>query len=204
MSHVRISGGILARFLVGIRKCQNILWQYDPGTYLHCQKVAQIAFLLGRLVGLDSVSNQYIYLGALVHDLGKITIPKTTLHKKTALTSAELAIVREHPRCGREIALCIMKNISDTEKQTVLDAIEYHHERPDGKGYLYGISGSEIPLAAKIVVVADALDAMVSYRPYRSRPSGLRQALKELQENSGSQSDAQMVERLVKFLAGRY
>ncbi|NSW84180.1 MAG: HD domain-containing protein [Syntrophothermus sp.] len=199
MLNNRVFDGVSARILVKTRRCQKKLWQYDPDTYLHCQKVAQVSYFLSHLLRLPSDAAQYVYLGALIHDLGKTAIPKIVLHKTGALTPEERAMMQRHPSLGREIALSIMKNVPETEKRVVLDIVEFHHERVDGKGYPYGMSGTEIPLAARIVAVADALDAMVSYRSYRSKPKNVKQALEELKHNSGYQFDRKVVGKLVEF-----
>jgi HD-GYP domain-containing protein (c-di-GMP phosphodiesterase class II) len=130
----------------------------------------------------------------LLHDVGKIGVPDSILNKPSKLTDEEFEVIKQHPTLGKNI-LEHMSSIKD-----VLEYVEYHQERFDGKGYPEGLKGEEIPLGARIVSVADAFHAMTSSRPYRKTPLTLEQAIVELRENSGTQFDPIIVDVFVSMV----
>lgn len=111
---------------------------------------------------MDKNSADNLYYTALLHDIGKIGVPDNILNKPDKLTDEEYSIMKQHPTSGGNI-LKVISNISD-----IKDGAAYHHERYDGNGYNTGLKGEEIPLAARIICVADSVDAMGSTRPYRT------------------------------------
>ena len=138
---------------------------------------------------------EVIRLGALLHDIGKIGVPDDVLRKPGALTEAEFDCIKTHPVLGARI----LRSVPFLAPH--IPIVELHHERPDGRGYPNGLRGDDIPLAARIVHVADAYDAMTSARAYRAaRPS--EEALKELWRCAGTEFHAEIVGRARDRAAG--
>lgn len=137
----------------------------DPHTAGHSGRVAEYADKIAERLGLDGSTRDDIRRGALFHDLGKIVIPDAILRKPGKLSAGERAIVEEHPVVGHEL-LSAMKTMRRT-----LPIVYHHHERLDGSGYPDGIYGAAIPLAVRIVTVADIFDALTSERAYREARS---------------------------------
>ena len=132
-------------------------------------------------------------MGALLHDIGKIGVPDEVLRKAASLTAAEYDTIKQHPVLGARI----LRTVPFLSPH--LPIVELHHERPDGRGYPYGLRGEDIPVAARIVHVADAYDAMTSARAYRrARPSG--EALHELWRCAGTEFHAEIVGALAAAL----
>ncbi|MDN5325356.1 MAG: hypothetical protein PWP41_51 [Moorella sp. (in: firmicutes)] len=158
---------------------------HSPFTYRHSLGVARLALNLARVYGMDQEECQAIYAGALIHDVGKITIANALLIKKGPLTREEWLIIKNHPRAGVE--LLAATGIS----HRILELIAYHHERWDGGGY-NGLKGLDIPLGARIIALADAFEAMTSQRPYQQSRT-LPNALAEVENNAGTQFDPELV-----------
>jgi len=152
----------------------------DAYTGGHLWRVSQFSRILALELGLSLQDSLEISLGGFLHDLGKIGIPDAILNKKGKLTDYEYEVIKTHPDIGAK--LIELHPLS----QFAIEAISYHHERPDGKGYPNGLKKEEIPLVARIVGICDAFDAMTSSRPYREGMS-IEKALAILQENRGSQ-----------------
>lgn len=136
------------------------IYEYDNVTFVHCQNVAYLTAQFCYLFGLNSDYSREIITGALIHDIGKIKIPKEITNKKGSLTSEEYRIVKTHTLEG----LNILRD-SDTS-DTVKDIVLCHHERVDGSGYPFGLSGDSVKLHTKIVSIVDCYDAMTSKRSY--------------------------------------
>jgi putative nucleotidyltransferase with HDIG domain len=160
----------------------------------HSERVAEIALLLARGLGLSREEQVRIHIGAHLHDVGKIGIPDAILHKPGRLTGDEFAVMKLHPEIGYKIVNKIKVF------RAVTDIVRHHHERFDGKGYPDGLSGAGISLGARIVAVADAFDAMTTFRTYRTAMS-LAAAMKELRRCRGGQFDPAVVE-VFERLAG--
>ena len=161
----------------------------DPYTGGHTERVARIACLVAEEMGFDSSDVRAINVGAVIHDIGKIGVPDRVLLKPGALGPEELAEIRRHP----EISSYILADLD--LPPIVKQMVRSHHERFAGGGYPDGLAGEEIPLAARILSVADALDAMCSDRPYRiGRP--LSDALDEIRRQAGEQFCPRVVEAL--------
>jgi putative nucleotidyltransferase with HDIG domain len=165
----------------------------DGGTGDHSQRVTRYALAIGQELGLDVAQLNALRQGALLHDIGKIGLPDAILSKPGPLTPDERALMLQHTRLGYQMlqAVPFLKD--------ALDIICYHHERYDGTGYPDGLVGEEIPLGARIFAVADAYDAMTSYRPYRT-PISHEDALLELQRCVGSQFDPGIVEVFLRIV----
>lgn len=161
----------------------------DPYTYGHCRRVARHASLLAGAAGLTHHDQQVIEYASMFHDLGKMGIPDSILLKPGRLTADEEAVMRAHPNKSAEIVQPLAH--VGFFKQT-LPGILHHHERIDGLGYPFGMKGEAIPLAARIILIADTFDAMTTTRPYRK---GLAHeiAYKELVTFSGRQFDPALV-----------
>lgn len=136
-----------------------------------------------------------VRLGGLLHDLGKIAIPDSILHKPGPLDLAEFAILKRHPEIGAEIVRPL--RVLDGPEPAVL----HHHERFDGTGYPYELRGEEIPLSARIVAVADAFDAMTTDRPYRLALR-IEDAVQTLEDGRGEGWDPSVVEIFLAQYAG--
>jgi len=158
----------------------------DRETEGHSKRVSDLACLLGAELGLDATSLEAIERGSLLHDIGKIGISDTILHKPTTLTGDEWKIMQLHPDIGARI-------VEDIPfLQETIPIIRYHQERWDGSGYPVGLSGKDIPLPARIFAIADAFDALTSDRPYRKR-SPASEAIAYLKEQAGILFDPEIV-----------
>jgi HD superfamily phosphohydrolase YqeK len=152
----------------------------DPYTGGHTDRVARLACLLAQDLGLDDETLHAIEVGGVMHDIGKIGIPDSILLKPGRLTEEEFAEMRRHP----EISSYILEHLDVPD--VVRQMVRSHHERYDGAGYPDGLGGGNIPLVARILCVADALDAMTTDRPYR-RALPLDVAVAEIRDKTGSQ-----------------
>ncbi len=167
----------------------------DNYTEKHLYRVADRSVEVARRMGMTEREIESIRLGGLYHDLGKIAVPDRVLHKPAALDRAEYALIRRHPEAGAEIVRPL--RAFDSPEQAIL----HHHERFDGTGYPYGLRGEEIPLAARIVAVADSFDAMTTDRPYRAA-LGIDDALQRLDDGREEQWDPLVVDVFVAQYAG--
>ena len=149
--------------------------------------IANLATGVAVEMGLSRTEIDRIRIAALLHDLGKLTLPTALLDKPTALTELEWQTVGEHPRIGQVILE------QATSLREAVPVVLHHHERFDGTGYPHGLKAHEIPMGARIVAVADAYHAMVHQRPYR-RARTHDAALRELRRNAGTQFDPKVVE----------
>lgn len=170
------------------------LRERDPYTYGHCRRVSRNARLLAEAAGLNQYDARVIEYSSLFHDLGKMGIPDTILLKPGRLTPREEEIMRSHPVKSAEI---ITPLSSIPFFRDVLPGIRHHHERMDGAGYPDGVSGEQIPLTARIILIADTFDAMTTTRPYR-RGLPFDVAYKELKLFSGRQFDPQLVKTFLQ------
>ncbi len=161
----------------------------DVETYWHCLRVGKNSRLLAHAAGLSDYEQKVVEYSGIFHDIGKVGVPDQILLKPGKLTDEEYAVMKDHPEKSAEILQPLMMN------QFVLDVIpgvRHHHERIDGRGYGHGLSGDQIPLSARIILIADTFDAMTADRAYRK---GLPEevAHQELLDFSGRQFDAQLV-----------
>ena len=184
-----------AAYTGAIRALAAALDARDPYTAGHSERVSVISVAIGRVLALPFDELEVLRLGALLHDIGKIGVPDQVLMKPGALTDAEFAAIKLHPVLGARI----LKSVPFLSRHIAI--VELHHERPDGRGYPTGLRGDDIPLAARIVHVADAYDAITSARAYRgARPSG--DALRELWRCAGTEFHAEIVGALANALPG--
>jgi HD-GYP domain-containing protein (c-di-GMP phosphodiesterase class II) len=152
----------------------------DPDATRHASRVSALAEAVARRLGWRDFET--LRLGGAVHDFGKLAVPRRVLMKRTALTPAEVARVREHPRAGARLLAPIAR------VRPALPYVLFHHERWDGDGYPTGLGGAEIPLGARVLAVVDAFDAMTSDRPYR-RALPAEAAVEEVDRCAGGQFD---------------
>jgi len=156
--------------------------RHDPHTAGSAQRVAALATTIGRELGLDGERQHALRIAGLLHDVGMITVPAEILGRPHALSPAERILVQTHAEAGWDLLRPIEFGVP------VADIVHQHHERHDGSGYPRGLEGDDILLEARILAVADAVDAMCSARPMRAA-LGLERALDEIERNSGSQFD---------------
>jgi HD-GYP domain-containing protein (c-di-GMP phosphodiesterase class II) len=184
----------LKDLLVGLtRSLTTALDAKDPYTYGHSERVARTAVELGRELGLDGDELGDIYLSGLLHDVGKIGIRDTVLHKPGALTPEEREHIQQHVIIGYSI-LADLRQI-----RSLLPGVLYHHERYDGTGYPDRLAGENIPLLARILAVADAYDAMSHPRPYRDAMP-CQKVEEILRGGAGQQWDKQVVDAFFRCL----
>jgi len=164
----------------------------DRETEGHSTRVSRLTCLLGEEIGLSGQQLKALERGALLHDIGKIGISDTVLHKPGKLTDEEWKIMRIHPDIGARIVEGI-PFLQDT-----LPVIRYHHERWDGSGYPMGLKNTEIPIQARIFAIADVFDALTSKRTYRNKSSA-EEAIQYIKEQAGILFDPLIVEALTKI-----
>jgi putative nucleotidyltransferase with HDIG domain len=181
--------------VAAVESMADVVDHRDPYTFQHSQSVADHAVRTAKKLGLPDREVQLIRLAARVHDLGKIAVPDEVLHKHGRLTEAEFALMKKHPETGAEILTKF------PEYRRGRDLVLAHHERMDGCGYPRRLSGSAIPLGARIIAVADSWDAMTSDRPYRPALDP-DVALGELVRGRGTQWDAEVVNAFASTLPG--
>lgn len=163
----------------------------DPYTRGHSVRVSHYATAIARSLGLGAEMIRQIELGGHVHDIGKIGVRESVLNKPEPLTPEEYAHVMTHPVLGWRV---LSPLFGDTPH--ALNVVRSHHERFDGSGKPDGLAGKAIPLEARIVAAADALDAMTSHRPYRTAEMTLDDAVREIRRHVGTQFDPEVVEAL--------
>ena len=165
----------------------------DPYTAAHQYRVTQLACAIAEEMALSENTIRGLHLAGLIHDIGKMKIPAEILTNPTKLSKAEFEIVKSHPTIGYEI----LKNLD--LPWPIAKIIHQHHERIDGSGYPLGISGEDILLEARVLSVADVVEAMASHRPYRAA-LGLDRALSEISEGKGKLYDNNAVENCLKVI----
>lgn len=160
---------------------------HDPYTATHQKSVAKLSMAIARELGFNTSDRLGVYLGAVIHDIGKIKIPAEILAYPAKLSLEQFALIKKHPEDGYEI----IKNIDFP--WPIKDIVLLHHERLDGSGYPFGLKAKEIPLVTKIVSVADVVESMMSHRPYRPA-LGVTAALDEITTHKGSLYDSNVVD----------
>jgi putative nucleotidyltransferase with HDIG domain len=164
----------------------------DVYTHGHSRRVTEIAARIGQKMGLPADELRKLVWGAELHDIGKIGIPDHIINKEGPLTTDERRLIEEHPVIGWEIAR------QARSLDEVLGIVRWHHERVDGTGYPDGLSGQDIPLAARIVAVADVWDALTSDRSYRPAWESAK-ALEVMTEGRGTQFDESCLDAFLEL-----
>jgi HD-GYP domain-containing protein (c-di-GMP phosphodiesterase class II) len=168
---------------------------HDAATHEHSRNVVELSLAVADALDLDAHARRMVELSALLHDVGKLAIPRELLAKPGPLDEREWALMRRHTINGQRMVAG-----SDTSMATIGHIVRSSHERWDGGGYPDGLAGEAIPLAARIVAVADAYSAMTTDRSYRSALSA-QEARGELRANAGKQFDPAVVDAALTVLA---
>jgi len=179
-----------AQFMVkfsAIRVLVNSLETKDMYTRDHSKKVALCTMIMAREMGMDRPRMRELRVGALLHDIGKIGVPLTVLHKEGALNADEWEIIKKHTTDGAHIVSPLVKYVPEVQR-----IVRHEHERWDGKGYPDGIGGLDIPLGSRMIMIADTYDAICSNRSYRKAQSP-ETALRVIREGVGTQFDPNLV-----------
>ena len=176
-------------FVGSIRMLAAAIDEKDPYTRGHSDRVARYSVHIGTAMHLSAEELDRLRIAALLHDVGKIGVDDRVLKKPGALTADEFEIMKQHPTKGANI----MRPVA--QLKDMLPGIELHHEHVNGGGYPYGLKGEEIPLMARIIAVADTLDAITTNRPYQSAQD-LDDALRLIRKVTGTKFDTAVVEAL--------
>lgn len=174
-----------------VRTLSKIIETRDPYTSGHEDQVAKIACKIAREMHLPEEQVSFIHIAATLHDIGKISVPAEILTKPSVLSNLEREIIKTHCKVANDV----LKNIEFP--YPVAEVIYQHHERMDGSGYPRGLKGDEIALEARIIGVADVIDAMASYRPYRPA-LGVEAAIEEIVKFKGITYDPVVVDACLK------
>jgi cyclic di-GMP phosphodiesterase len=195
--HARLSDAIAALRVdsdEALDAMLSMLTRHDQDVYAHAYRVAALSASMARVLGVSEEEAATIERGALLHDLGKLAMPEAVLRKPAPLTVEEQALIRMHPRLGSDLIKQVPYLVQAS--MVVRDA----HERLDGLGYPRGVRSDALPLAARVVTVADAYDTMTRPRVFRDAISPA-EALLELERCSGTQFDRRVVDALIRVLA---
>lgn len=179
-------------FYKTIRAISNALDTKDSYTNGHSLRVTLYSMILARELNLDNTYLEDIEIAGLLHDIGKIAMPKNILCKNGRLTDEEFFVMKSHPTRGEKIVINIKK------LHIIAEWVKSHHEKYDGTGYPDGLKGEEIPLPGRIIALADTYDAMTSTRPYRTALSH-EVAMSEIKRCAGTQFDPKLAELFVKL-----
>lgn len=174
-----------------VRVLSDAIEAKDPYTKGHCGRVASYSLNLGKTIGLRPEQMEVLEYGALLHDIGKIGVHGSILNKPEKLNEDEYKHIRTHPGTGNHI----LRDIDMFKEVKTL--VRQHHERHDGKGYPDGLDGSQLNILSRIIIIADAYDAMTSDRPYR-KGIPQKRAISILRENRGTQFDPELLDIFIK------
>ncbi|MFQ5988333.1 MAG: GAF and HD-GYP domain-containing protein [Candidatus Methylomirabilales bacterium] len=191
IENARLYEEVKQTFFSTVATLAEAIEKRDPYTGGHVRRVVELSLILGQELGLSGEEMETLHLSAILHDVGKIGIRDGVLKKHGPLSPEEFAHIREHPQIGAEI-LAHIKQL-----EAVIPAVRYHQERCDGRGYPEGLKGEEIPLASRVIAVADTFDAMTTDRPYRPRLSD-EAAAEEIERGAGTQFDPDVVEAFLR------
>ena len=162
----------------------------DHYTYNHSNRVVKFSSALAKALGLSNYQTEKLELAAAIHDIGKIGVDEQILRKPGSLNLEEFEGIKKHPEIGARIVESV------PFLKEAVPVILYHHERYDGKGYPKGLKAEQIPLGARIIIVADAVDSMMHDRPYRNRLMH-EEVMSELSDNSGTQFDPKITDLIL-------
>jgi HD-GYP domain-containing protein (c-di-GMP phosphodiesterase class II) len=165
----------------------------DSYTSGHCQRVSDMSVHIGERMGLEQQDLMFLKWSATLHDIGKIGIPEYILNKEDKMTPDEYEVMKQHPVLGEKI----LNGIAHADR--ILGGVMHHHERLDGKGYPYGLSGDDIGLQARIIAVSDVWDALTSKRSYRDAMTH-HEALNIMESGRGTQFDPVVLDHFLELL----
>ncbi|MBO8171349.1 MAG: diguanylate cyclase [Bacillaceae bacterium] len=171
----------------------SMLKNKDLPTYDHSMRVCQYALAFAEWLNLSSEDRRTLEFGAILHDLGKMEIPREILNKKDSLLDHEWEWVKKHSEYGESL----LKNIP--ELKSILPLVRHHHERYDGKGYPDGLKGEEIPFLTRLLTIVDSFDAMTTNRGYQQTKT-YNEAIEELSRCASTQFDPYLLEEFIKML----
>ncbi|WP_138420612.1 bifunctional diguanylate cyclase/phosphohydrolase [Aquibacillus sediminis] len=169
----------------------------DIYTYRHSKRVYKYAVEFSKLLSLKDSEKKTFILGALIHDIGKLEVPRHVINKKEKLTKEEWEMIKKHVIWGRDIVA------ANKKLAPLVPLVELHHERYDGRGYPHGLKGEEIPKLARILCIVDSFDAMTTERPYQKTKS-YQEALCELELCAGTQFDPDYVKPFKQYIENKY
>ena len=192
LENFRLYQDMRSLFLGSLKALTSSIDAKDPYTCGHSERVALYSKKIITSLEMPAAEADRVYICGLVHDIGKIGMPESVLGKPGKPTDEEFEIIKRHPAMGAKIITGIK------EMEDLVPAVRHHHERMDGKGYPDHLSGMQIPFRARVLCVADTLDAMTSNRPYRNSLS-IDAAINELKKGRGTQFDSDIVEALLKL-----
>lgn len=175
----------------------RIFLSKDVYTYRHSKRVFQYAVDFARKLELNPHERRVLTLGALIHDIGKLEIPRDILNKTGKLEPHEWEMMKKHVIWGKEIIS------TNKQLEELIPVVELHHERYDGKGYPYGLKGEGIPKLARILCIIDSFDAMTTERPYKKTKT-FEEAIIELRSCAGKQFDAKYTEPFIELIQEEY
>ncbi|SFM42870.1 HD domain-containing phosphohydrolase [Thermodesulforhabdus norvegica] len=196
LENLALYESLMANFYAILRSLVNALEARDVYTGKHSERVTRWAVKIAQYMGCKRTDVEALRTVGYLHDIGKIGIPDAILNKPGKLSVEEYDLIKQHPVIGETIVKEL--GLSDEERSI----IRHHHERWDGKGYPDGIGGTDIPLVARIICVADAYDAMSTDRPYRKALSRER-IISEFRGNKGTQFDPDVVDAILDLLGSR-
>jgi diguanylate cyclase (GGDEF)-like protein/putative nucleotidyltransferase with HDIG domain len=174
----------------------QIFLSKDIYTFKHSKRVFSYAVDMAEALNLNDEDRRLLILGALIHDIGKLEIPRDVLNKKTKLTKDEWEMVKKHVLWGKEIVMATGKY------KDLVPLIELHHERYDGNGYPYGLKDNEIPRLARMLCIIDSFDAMTTERPYQPTKS-FQEGIEELKRFAGIQFDPELVDYFITYIENK-
>lgn len=180
-------------FVNALNLISSLVERRDPFTYGHQRRVTSLAVKIAEFMELKKSDIDTVKYASLVHDLGKVVVPTEILSKPGKLDETEMALIREHAKQGYEMISELKIDLP------IAEAVYQHHERLDGSGYPRGLKGEEISIHARIIGVADVVEAMSSHRPYRAA-LGVRAALDEIESGSGRIYDREVVRHCKKII----
>jgi len=175
-----------------IEALTSVIDARDPNTAYHSWTVAEISELIAQEMDIGEEYTFLIHIAGHLHDIGKIGIPDSVLLKPGRLTDEEIKIIRMHPKIGADIVSRVK------ELEPIAEMILGHHERWDGGGYPHGLARGDIPMGARIIAVADSLDAMISDRSYRP-PKEFDVSLREIESGAGTLYDPKIVDAFLRI-----
>jgi len=179
-------------YVATVRALTNAVEARDAYTGKHAERVTAYALEIARALDSSLAADQGVEFGFLLHDVGKVAVPDSILHKPESLSAPERELMESHAVIGWEI----LEGIAFLEPAR--EVVRWHHERWDGSGYPDGLAGERIPLSARVFAPADALDAITTLRPYR-QASSLVEARERIAASAGTQFDPAAVEALLSI-----